>query len=135
MLSNILSNSTFTAAKIALDGLALRRDIIAQNVANVDTPNYRAQDVDFETTLQMALQSSDSMLMNLTDENHIAFNGTATPLFQVGIRDGGTLRADGNNVDIDLELADLTETGVRYNALSTVVSQKYSLIKNIVSGG
>jgi flagellar basal-body rod protein FlgB len=134
MLGSILSNSTFTAAKIALDGLSIRRDIIAQNIANVDTPNYLAQEVDFESTLQMALQSGESISMELTDENHLTSIGE-TSLFQGGTRQGGTLRADGNNVDIDLELTDLTETGIRYDAISRVVNQKYNLIKSLTTGG
>jgi flagellar basal-body rod protein FlgB len=134
MLRQILSNPTFAAAKIALDGLSLRQNLIAQNIANVDTPNYHAQETNFEKTLQLAMQTGERVPLTATQEKHIQFPGK-TQLFQVGTRQGGTERADGNNVDIDLELTQLTETGIRYQAITKTVSQKYSLFKTLSTGG
>jgi flagellar basal-body rod protein FlgB len=130
----IFNDSTISTALIALDGLSLRNNVISQNVANVDTPGYLAQDIDFESSLQMALRSTNDLGMKLTDENHQGFLSSQTSLIKSGLREGGTLRADGNNVDIDVELVELTETGIRYNAITTGVSKKLSLLKSIATG-
>ena len=119
---------------IALDGLSKRNSVISQNVANVDTPGYLAQDIDFESSLQMALKSTNSLGLTLTDDAHRSFLSSQTNLVKSGLREGGTVRADGNNVDIDVEFVELTETGIRYNAVSTGVSKKLSLLKSIATG-
>jgi flagellar basal-body rod protein FlgB len=130
MIDAIFNNSALQAAQIALDGLALRRDLIAQNVANVDTPGYKSQEINFEETLQLALKRKNPLALKTTNPGHL-FMDENSLLYQVGTRSGGTDRADENNVDIDLELSQLTETGVRYEAISNVVSKKFSLLKTI----
>ena len=130
----LFNDSTISSALIALDGLSLRNNVISQNVANVDTPGYLAQDIDFESSLQMALRSTNDLGLTRTDEGHQGFLSSQTNLIKSGLREGGTVRADGNNVDIDVELVELTETGIRYNAITTGVSKKLSLLKSIATG-
>ena len=130
----IINDSTISSARIALDGLTNRANMISQNVANVDTPGYLAQDVDFETSLQMALKSGGTLGLTLTDEDHKSFLSSQTSLIKSSLREGGSVRADGNNVDIDVELVELMETGIRFNALTTGVSKKLSLLKSIATG-
>ena len=91
---------------------------------------YLAQDIDFESSLQMALKSTNSLGLTLTDDAH-------KKLFKQPNQSGknadygkaAQFGADGNNVDIDVELVELTETGIRYNAVSTGVRQKIKFIK------
>lgn len=125
-----LTDASMVTVQKALDGLTLRRDIIGQNVANVDTPGYRAQTTNFETALQQAMRRGSQLSMNTTSSGHMAsLISEENALTQVSLRSGGSVRADGNNVDIDQELAELTETGVRYQALTTVVNKKYQLLR------
>jgi flagellar basal-body rod protein FlgB len=131
MIQSLFNNSALQAAQAALDGLSLRRDLIAQNVANVDTPGYHSQEVNFEATLQKALKSKNQLSLAATDPKHLLFESNSSFLYNVGNRTGGTERADGNNVDIDLELTQMTETGIRYDAISNVVGKKISLLKTI----
>ncbi|MBI9044903.1 MAG: flagellar basal body rod protein FlgB [Anaerolineaceae bacterium] len=130
----IQSDGSISLAKIALDGLSLRRDLIAENLANVDTPGYQAQDVNFENLLQMARRSGNGMGVVKTKTNHMDPDALTGSGFSVSPRQGGTFRADGNNVDIDLELMQLTETGIRYDALSSIVNSKLQLLKTIATG-
>ncbi len=124
------------AAQIALDGLSFRRNLIGQNIANVDTPGYQSQDVEFESVLKRALKTADRIALVTTQEKHIQPGDyNSTNLYKVSNRSGGTDRADGNNVDIDLELVQLTETGVRYQALNKIVSKKLGILKSIATGG
>jgi flagellar basal-body rod protein FlgB len=132
MADPIRPDNTINFAKDALNGLAVRQELIAQNLANVDTPGYRAQGVNFETVLKRA---ADAPLIKplQTRSGHMASLVSSSSV-RIAPRRGGTLRADGNNVDIDLELTDLTKTGVNFQALSQIVSKKLLLLKSIASG-
>jgi flagellar basal-body rod protein FlgB len=131
MTDPILGDSALNLASKAMDGLSYRRDVISQNVANIDTPGYHALELNFESTLNKTMNSSPKLNMTRTNTSHqLSLNGASDP-YQARLRSGGSERADGNNVDIDQELMQMTETGIRYNALSTAVSKKLSLLKNI----
>lgn len=129
----ISSDNTFRALRLALDGLSAKQEAIGNNLANVDTPGYRAQDVDFRTALQKAVNSLPNLQMVSTNKAHLA-SPTSSDQVKVNLRKGGTVRADGNNVDIDVELTQMTETVIQYQALSQLISKKLNTIKNIASG-
>ncbi len=133
MADLIGSDVTLRAAKMALDGLSLRQQVISQNLANVDTPGYQARQVNFEDALKSAFEEQ-GLQMTTTNPAHIALSGEAAgPV--VTARPGGSTRADGNNVDIDVELTDMSETGIEYQALTQAASSKLLLLKSIASGG
>src|SRR5439155_20002965 len=88
-----------------LDAAALRHRVIAQNVANVNTPGYRRLQVTFEGELERALQRG---------------GGTGRVQPQVVEAPGGTARADGNNVDIDREMGQLMKNSMLFNAFTQV---------------
>jgi len=131
MTDPVFGDSSLNAANKAMDGLSYRRNVISQNVANVDTPGYHALEMNFESELKRSMSSSPKLGMKLTNEMHQLSKNDASGPYQAKLRSGGTERADGNNVDIDQELVDMTETGIRYSALTTAVSKKLSLLKNI----
>ncbi len=121
------------SAKRALDGLALRQEVIARNLANVDTPGYRAQKVDFEQALQRELGRSRQVTLEVTHPGHLAAPAPGSG-FVVAPRLNGAVRADGNDVDVDMELVEMAETGVRYQALTRAIGKKLSLLKAIAAG-
>lgn len=128
-----IHDDALRAAQTALDGLALRQEIIGRNLANVDTPGYQAQSVDFESALRRAQGSGGELALRGSQPAHLASPESMTGS-RVTPRLGGSERADGNNVDIDTELIEMTETGVRFQALSQLVSSKLALLKTIASG-
>ena len=134
MSDPFVSDNTINAARMALNGLSLREEVIGRNVANVDTPGYQAQQVDFESALGNAIGGGSSLKMAVTDPAHLLPQSQSTGA-QVSARPGGSERADGNDVDIQVELAQMTETGVRYEALTDLLSKKLSLLKSIAGGG
>jgi len=131
MADPVLGDSALNLASKAMDGLSYRRDVLSQNVANIDTPGYHALELNFESALKTSLSSSPKLNMALTNPGHQLSVNDASGAYQARLRPGGSERADGNNVDIDQELMQMTETGIRYNALSTAVSKKLSLLKSI----
>jgi flagellar basal-body rod protein FlgB len=133
MASSLFSDSAMTASKIALDGLSLRQQAISRNLANVDTPGYQAQTVDFKQAIASALSSGGGVTLKTTNPLHMGASQSPSSVLSM-TRPGGTERADQNNVDIDTELLDMSQTGITYEALGQVVSKKLLLLKAIASG-
>lgn len=129
----ISSDNTIRALRLALDGLSNRQEAIGSNLANVDTPGYKAQDVDFRSTLLKAVNSNQNLQIASTNKAHLAAPMPADRI-QIQLRKGGTVRADGNNVDVDVELTEMTETVIQYQALSQLISKKFIGLKNIIAG-
>jgi flagellar basal-body rod protein FlgB len=134
MSSSFVIDKTMQAAKTALDGLSQRQSTISRNIANIDTPGYQAQTVNFEQALNEALKPTGTTLgMNLTHEAHLAAPKTEANFMTLSNRPGGSKRVDGNNVDLDVELTDMAETGIVYQAVTAAVKKKLDLLKTIAS--
>lgn len=117
-----------------LDGLGRRQKAISNNIANIDTPGYARQEVNFETELQRQF-GRGSVEMAATDPRH--FTGGSQLRDQLGIDPQQLLtstRADGNSVDIDQEMVLLTETQMRYQAASQALSKKLGTIRTVIEG-
>jgi flagellar basal-body rod protein FlgB len=130
----IFSDNAFSSAKFALDGLAKRTEILGNNLANVDTPGYQAQTLNFEQALARASQDSGKLRLSVTNEVHLKPRGEALDLMTTAPRQSGTWRTDGNNVNVDTELNEMAETGIRYQAISQLVTKKLMLLKTVASG-
>lgn len=136
MSSSLFSDDAISAATLALKGLAARHQTISSNIANVDTPGYSAKTLDFETTLQRNLNSSAKQVsMAKTNAKHLDSKTSSSSFYTTSNRAGGTYREDGNNVDIDTELIDMSETNIKYQAISQEISSKLLLLKSIAQGG
>ena len=135
MSDPLISDVTLQTLNRALDGLARRQQVISGNLANVDTPGYRASTVDFETALQRAEGADGRLRLEVTRAGHLAApNSNSLDAVQLVARTGGSTRADGNNVNVDQELMELSATGIEYQALTQLVSKKMLLLKSIATG-
>jgi flagellar basal-body rod protein FlgB len=130
MSDSLFADNATRAAKVALEGLSLRQQAISRNLANIDTPGYHAQTINFEETLQHLLNKGGSLPLRITDDSH-QFSSDQGMRFSLSARPGGTLRADQNNVDIDVEMTEMSETGIQYQAVSQAISQKLLLLKTL----
>jgi flagellar basal-body rod protein FlgB len=110
----------------AMSGLAARQRAIANNVANIDTPNFKSSEVHFEDALSRAISTGAGRTQDQSSLN--ATTGRAT------VNDATALRADGNNVDIDREMAMLGEANLTYSALTQVMSARIGILKNVING-
>lgn len=99
--------------KYSLDATELRSQTIANNIANVNTPNYKRKYVTFEETLN-----------NLNE----------TPKIQVKEDTTTSIRTDGNNVDLENEKVNQAATTLMYNGLVSVTNTKLAMAKSIISG-
>ncbi|MCM8749715.1 flagellar basal body rod protein FlgB [Thermomicrobiaceae bacterium CFH 74404] len=122
----------------ALDALALRQQVTASNIANVDTPGFRASEVRFESILQRALATRPGELSLVrTDARHLLAGGIdATDVEPQVVELSNTrLRNDGNNVDVDREMGLLAETTLRYNAVTEALARRLAMQRLIASDG
>ena len=130
MGDSLFSDSATRVAKTALDGLSLRQQAISRNIANVDTPGYQAKTVNFENTLKSVLNQNKSLPLKTTSSAHLA-SAANKVAFTLSNRPGGSFRADQNNVDVDTEMSDMSETGIQYQAVTQLVSKKLQLLKTL----
>ncbi len=128
MLEKLL-NDPLQAAQGALDGLSLRHAAISENIANVDTPGYKRKEVPFEQALARSLRNSSAGCSG----NPCRPNAPFVP--QV-VRDSGSeMRTDGNNVDVEREMVQLTDNTLRYETLAQAVGGFFTGLKSVINSG
>lgn len=113
----------------AADASWLRNEVIANNIANVDTPGYKRQDVDFETQLKQALRSTK---YKSVDARVADINTTELEARVYTDSSGFSYRLDGNNVDIDTESTELAANQIKYNGLVACYNQEFSNLKMVM---
>lgn len=129
--------STLELREKALDAAWTRNEVIAQNIANVDTPGYKKSTVTFEKYLENALDK-DGFKGFTTDKRHIEIGNVSLENAKIRITkeyNNLSTRLDGNNVDIESEMASLAKNDIRYNTMIQSVSNGYSRLKSAISEG
>ena len=120
-----MEDVTITALHRALSGLSARRRAIAANVANLETPGYTAQRVDFEASLSAALEAGRRQR-------------SAAPLLGVAPTTSASTDpagANGNNVNLDDETVAMVETDLRYQASLEAMNAKFRLLRTAINEG
>ena len=115
----------------AADGAWARNEAIANNIANVDTPGYKRQDVSFETELQHALKASKytSLDEKVKDANqHLR---RLNPRAYTDIPNW-SYRMDKNNVDIDTENVELASNQIKYNGITNSIDNEFKNLKAVI---
>ncbi|WDT94557.1 flagellar basal body rod protein FlgB [Thermoleophilum album] len=110
-----LFDLTQSALELALRGAAQRQELLASNLANINTPGYQRRDLDFHAALRGALATGDV--------EHVAF----TPQVDVS---AGAVRADGSTVDPDREAAEIAKNGLEYEALARVLRARIAILES-----
>ncbi|MCC6178107.1 MAG: flagellar basal body rod protein FlgB [Chloroflexi bacterium] len=123
--------------RAALTGLSERQRAISDNVANADTPEFKASRVSFETALKHASGQTHQPLPMFEVPNAVAGPGAApvdvTP--EVHVESTTSRRNDGNNVDIDQEMTELADTNLRFNALIQQMGSKLQTLRYVINDG
>ena len=129
-------NSVINLLKLGLDGASSRQEALSNNIANVNTPDYKRKDVDFLSTLKSKVKEAEGeeLKLNRTSGKHLARNQNRFDL-NIHASGGTTYRNDGNNVDIDVEMTELAKNQIYYNTLTRQLNNKFSMIKDVISKG
>ena len=117
--------------KSAADASWTREEVLTNNIANVDTPNYKRQDVEFSSYLANALQRSGKNSASLTQRvNNVDYKDISIRTYT----DNSTLsyRTDGNNVDLSTENVELASEQINYNALIDSMNNEFSRFKSVL---
>jgi flagellar basal-body rod protein FlgB len=111
-----LFDNTQLALERAISGAGLRQQVLANNLANAETPGFRRSDVDFHSALSQAMKTDSAEVIE----------GTGFSPQQ----DSQVLRADGNGVDIDVESANMAKNGLEYEALVAVAKARVMMLRS-----
>ncbi|MGD9999350.1 MAG: flagellar basal body rod protein FlgB [Ilumatobacteraceae bacterium] len=112
-----IADGVTNALHMAINGLDARQQAISGNLANIETPGYRARSVNFEDSLRAALDSGDPGEMSI----EVAHSLAAT-------------RLNGNNVNIDFELLAQQENNLRQQLVVQALNSKYALVRTAILG-
>ena len=99
--------------KSSLDATELRGQVIANNIANINTPGYKRKYVSFEETLN---------------------NANEQPKIEIKEDKSNSIRTDGNNVDLENEKVNQAANSLMYNGLVSITNTKLAIAKSVISG-
>lgn len=112
-----LFDSTQLTLESALRGSSLRQELLTNNLANINTPGYQRQDLDFRSALQAAQSTGE-------DPTTISFRPSTDP--------SRTVRPDGSGLDADQESAALAKNTLEYQALVTVLGARTAIMQSAI---
>lgn len=137
-MTGVLFDKTLTVLEKALDAGSLRQRVIAHNIANINTPGFKRSFVTFESQLKEALSNArdGEVTMLKGDPRHITGKTGLEQLEPRVVRDRtSSLRADGNNVDVDLEMTYLAMNTIKYNAVIQQLNDRLAKLRYVINEG
>jgi flagellar basal-body rod protein FlgB len=120
MLDRILNNTSIEILKKLQDYTLVKQNVVANNIANVETPGFRAKDVSFQEEFADALKGGDfekAMMIQPT-----VFERTDVPL-----------RNDGSNVNLDREMVELQKNKTKYDIYTEILRNRFKLLKDTIA--
>ena len=126
------------ALGIHVDALALRSkrlEILAANLVNADTPNYKARDIDFRTVLSNVSELGNANRLRTTHAGHISpGGGTAGADFEVTYRIPTQPTSDGNTVEAEVEQTEFARNAAQYQASLQFLSSRFQGLRKAITG-
>ena len=113
---------------------AYRQELLASNIANADTPNYKARDLDFRAALSKAQSSRSAPGLKKTDSEHLSAGGDEPLAEYEGYRTEVQSAVDGNTVDMDQERTAFAETAFHYEASLNFINRLLKGMRTAITG-
>lgn len=117
---------TYDLLKTALDVSSLRQKTISSNLSNVNTPGFKSNRVVFEERLKSA---ANGTALNRTHQQHMDIQSN-TPIVQR--RNNMSVQDNGNNVDIEYEMAELSANNIYYDAVVSQLNAKFAMTRTVI---
>lgn len=131
MSFDITMDRTMRVVVRGLDYAMMRQRVLAENVANVETPYYKRKDVDFASAFEDVLREKDSPPLSTTHPGHFADGNESTP--SVGtVEEAYAVRQDRSGVDVEKEMTVVLENALYYQALARMMSDKLGLLRTVI---
>lgn len=138
---NLLGGASFQRLESAINAASMRQRVLANNIANVDTPYYKRSDVAFEEMLTQAIGNQDgsqgALPGRVTNAKHIPINGSSAavaPNPTVVTEQSTSINNNRNNVDIDKEMSLMAENQLRYNLFIQQVNHDVKMMRTGIEG-
>ncbi|WP_138414848.1 flagellar basal body rod protein FlgB [Aquibacillus sediminis] len=126
--------NTINTLQQSLDYASVKNQTISNNIANVDTPNYKAKNVTFKNVLDEKV--ANNFQAKVTHPKHIKFgDGDGEQPYQIISNPGTTYNNNGNNVDIDKEMSNLAKNQIYYQSLVDRMNGKFNSLQTVIKGG
>ena len=138
VMGDISFGQTVGMLKNAMDGAGTAHGVIANNIANVNTPNFRRSDVSFKDALaatEAAAADPDELGLAITSDRHLAAGGAqgAQPFaVTTTIQQDQQMRVDGSNVDVDQEMAKLSLNSAYAQTMGQLLQNQYSRLRQAI---
>ncbi|NLK94073.1 MAG: flagellar basal body rod protein FlgB [Clostridiales bacterium] len=128
-----LDSENYGLIKEGIKASTIRAEAISNNIANINTKDYKRFNVVFEENLNG--KTEDNLGLKITNEKHISGKNTSEGNITVERDESTSMRTDGNNVDLEVEKVNQAANTLKYNALIQSANSKLSNIKYVISGG
>lgn len=128
-----LFGPTYDLLGKVLDLRSQRHTMISSNIANADTPNYKAVRINFEDELKKAMPRGNKLRLNTTNAMHVPHNSDFRNIEPEVYQDKITVqRADGNTVDVDKEIVDMSKNQLMYNTVTQILARRFKGLLNAI---
>ncbi|GAB6931507.1 flagellar basal body rod protein FlgB [Paenibacillus sp. JCM 10914] len=133
---NLLNNGSFQRLQSGLNASNLRNTVIANNIANADTPHFKRSEVSFENLLKKEMDGAQlSLRGRRTDPRHFVIGSTGGIPEASVLRDGtSSMNNNENNVDADREMSLLADNQLRYNSYIQAVNEQIRMMRTALEG-
>lgn len=130
-------DKTMRLLEKALDLRSARQRIIASNIANEETPRYRASDLKFTEALASAGRGRPPVTLTPTHQSHFGMNGDAIQRVVGRVEDvpAGDLPLDANTVNLELEMAKMSDNAMHYNTGATIMAMRLRQVLSAIREG
>lgn len=130
-----VNDKTLQALAAGMKFREMRQELISSNVANAETPGFKAKRLDFESALARALDIDGQMSMNVSDKSHFdvgsgSFNNLKPETYE---DPNGITNESGNTVDREKEMALMAQNKIMYDALVQLMNKKIGLMKYTIN--
>jgi flagellar basal-body rod protein FlgB len=126
----LFSDNVPKAMKKSLDLMSTRQSVISSNIGNLDTPGFKASEIDFQGQLREALGSKGQLKLQATNEKHFGpKTSNISSLSADPFEEEDAAKSNGNNVDVDKEMAKMAENQIFYNAVIQLMMKRGSTVR------
>ena len=137
MTTNFIFDKNMSALERSLNYRSKNQKLIVSNIANIDTPHYKAFKMMVDENMQGSSNAAPQLTMTRTQVGHMDLPGNTTDMGKVERVENNplSLRGDGNTVELDTEMANLAENTLMYNTATRIIANKFRLLKDVLKGG
>lgn len=132
---NIFQQTNIDLLSQGMSISSVKNNVIAENIANVDTPGFRAKKLVFDEAMSGYLSGGKNMPLKVTDGKHIQAEDSSHNISSFArLQNNPSLRNDGNDVNLDFEMSEMSSNSIMYSMYSQITSMEFMKLKSAIAG-